>query len=291
MGVFKALLLAGCAGTIALAAPAMAQEEDEDILAEEGETEGPSILVTGSRIARPDFNSNSPAVTVDEAILENSSTAALESNLNKLPQFTPAQTPTAGGDIQPTATNTPGAATVSLRGLGTNRNLVLLDGRRGTPGNASGVVDISTLPSAAIERVEVITGGASATYGADAIAGVTNFILKKDFEGAELDGRMGISQEGDGFEYELSGIIGSDFADGRGNVSLAMSINTRESSEQIDRPWYRDLWNDPQVAGDQFFIEYPGAVFNFDTGFPSNAAVSTLFPGANQTFIGTGPND
>ena len=176
MGVYKALLLAGCAGTFALTTPAMAQDAEEpgEVSAEEETT----ILVTGSRIQRGDFSSNSPMVTVDEALLDNSSTAALESNLNKLPQFTPAQTPTAGGDIQPTATNTPGAATVSLRGLGTNRNLVLLDGRRGTPGNASGTVDISTIPSAAIERVEVITGGASATYGADAIAGVTNFILK-----------------------------------------------------------------------------------------------------------------
>ena len=159
-GVYKALLLAGCAGSITLAAPAMAQDEPEDttdvLATEEGQDEAAeegTIVVTGSRIQRRDFESNSPIVTVDEALLENSSTSALESNLNKLPQFVPAQTPTAGGDIQPTATNTPGAATVSLRGLGTNRNLVLLDGRRGTPGNASGTVDISTLPSAAIERV------------------------------------------------------------------------------------------------------------------------------------------
>src|SRR5688572_25950060 len=181
MGVYKALLLAGCAGTFAMAAPAMAQSPtvncDTDPTNADcvGEEEG-RIVVTGSRIQRQDFNSTTPMVTADEALLEQSSTAALESNLNKLPQFVPAQTPTAGGDIQPTATNTPGAATVSLRGIGANRNLVLVDGRRSTPSNASGVTDISTIPSAAIERVEVISGGASATYGADAVAGVTNFI-------------------------------------------------------------------------------------------------------------------
>ena len=247
MGVFKALLLAGCAGTIMLATPAMAQD-DGDILAEEDD-DGPAIVVTGSRIARPDFNSNSPAVTADEALLENSATSALEVNLNKLPQFVPAQTPTAGGDIQPTATNTPGAATISLRGIGANRTLVLLDGRRSTPSNASGVTDISTIPSAAIERVEIISGGASATYGADAVAGVTNFILKKNFQGLELDGRLGITQEGDGFEYQVSGIMGADFDDGRGNVSLALSVNTREANFQRDRDWYADRYTDPNVGG------------------------------------------
>jgi outer membrane receptor protein involved in Fe transport len=73
---------------------------------------------------------------------------------------------------------------------------VLLDGRRSTPSNASGVTDITTIPSSAIERVEVISGGASATYGADAVAGVTNFILKKNFQGVELDGRVSITEEG-----------------------------------------------------------------------------------------------
>jgi outer membrane receptor protein involved in Fe transport len=231
MGVYKALLLAGCASTFALASPAMAQTVDcavtPDDAACAGEEEG-RIVVTGSRIQRQDFNSTTPMVTADEALLEQSSTAAIESNLNKLPQFVPAQTPTAGGDIQPTATNTPGAATISLRGIGSNRNLVLVDGRRSTPSNASGVTDINTIPAAAIERIEVISGGASATYGADAVAGVTNFILKKNFQGVELDARLGLTQEGDGFEYQFSGIMGTDFPDGRGNISLALSINTRE---------------------------------------------------------------
>ena len=299
MGVFKALLLSGCAGTIALATPALAQDPVDcvanpadpacprDVDVDDDDTE---IVVTGSRIARQDFNSNSPMVTVGEELLDNTASSALETSLNKLPQFTPAQTPTAGGDIQPTATNTPGAATVSLRGLGTNRNLVLLDGRRGMPGNASGVVDISTLPSAAIERVEVITGGASATYGADAIAGVTNFILKKNFQGLELDGRVSISQEGDGFEYQFSGIMGSDFDDGRGNVSLALSMNTREASFQLDRDHYRSLYANPQIGGNQFFIEYPGAVFDGSTGLASPAALTTLFPGARVSFLEAAPD-
>jgi iron complex outermembrane receptor protein len=280
MGIYKALLLAGCAGTVALASPAMAQD------AEEGASEEDRIVVTGSRIQRQDFNSTTPMVTADEALLEQSSTAALESNLNKLPQFVPAQTPTAGGDIQPTATNTPGAATVSLRGVGANRNLVLLDGRRSTPSNASGVTDISTIPAAAIERVEVISGGASATYGADAVAGVTNFILKKNFQGLELDARVGITEEGDGFEYQIGGIMGTDFPDGRGNVSLALSVNTREANFQKDRDWYQDVWNDPlSTTGAQFFVSNPGVILPGFGNTLTPAGVTylntTLFPDAS----------
>ena len=287
---FRGALLAGIAASVAIGTPAMAQtvadQSDGDILAEPEPTD--RIVVTGSRIATRDYQSNSPIVTVDSDLLEQSSTAAIEQNLNKLPQFTPAQTPTQGQDIQPTATNTPGAATLSLRGIGTNRNLVLIDGRRGTPGNASGVVDISTLPTAAIERVETISGGASATYGADAVAGVTNFILKKNFEGLELDGQVGITQEGDNFEYQLSGIMGTDFDDGRGNVSLAMSMNTREANFQRDRSWYRDLWADPNIAGTQFFIPAPGVSFGFGPNQPDYSTVfangPTFAPGVNVYF-------
>lgn len=286
-----AWLLAGWAAVV-LPLPAQAQQArgpDEQagasILDQNAQQAGPasttgeSIVVTGSRIARPDYEANSPIVTVDSGLLSQSSTAALEANLNKLPQFTPAQTPTAGGDIQPTATNTPGAATISLRGIGANRNLVLLDGRRATPSNASGVVDISTIPAAAVERVEVISGGASATYGADAVAGVTNFILKQNFQGLELDGRIGITQEGDGFEYDISGIMGTDFSDGRGNISLAMSLNTREANFQRDRPWYRDLWTDPNAPGTSLRLDHPGIAFTAANPF-SQAAANQVFPGA-----------
>ncbi len=285
------MLLAGCAGTIAMASPSLAQETPGD-----GETgadsaaEAAPIVVTGSRIVRQDYQSNSPMVTIDEALLQQSSTAAIESNLNKLPQFTPAKTPTAGGDIQPTSTNTPGAATVSLRGLGANRNLVLIDGRRATPSNAAGVVDINTIPSAAVERVEIISGGASSTYGADAVAGVTNFILKKNFQGVELDGQMGISQEGDGFEYQISGIMGSDFDDGRGNVSIAASLNTRDRSFQADRDWYRDLWADPMISTNRFFPLYAGVALGANGVSLANESIfyNQIFPGTTRAFDANG---
>lgn len=282
MGVFKALLLAGCAGTIVMAAPAAAQDgQAGDILTEEDAAQGEgTIVVTGSRIQRQDFQSNSPIVTVGEQLLQNSSTSSVEVNLNKLPQFTPEKVPTQGGDIQATPTNTPGSATISLRGIGSNRNLVLLDGRRATPGNASMAVDINTIPSAAIERVEIISGGASSTYGADAVGGVVNFILKKNFQGLELDGQVGITQEGDGFEYQLSGIMGTDFDDGRGNISLAMSTAKREPSLRRDRSYFRDVWADPNVNGNYFFPIYSG-ITQTGANPAYQALLNSMFPNRN----------
>ena len=237
---------------------------------------GQDIVVTGSRIARRDYEANSPIVTANQALLKDSSTSAIETNLNKLPQFTPVQTPNLGGDVQPTATNTPGAATISLRGLGTNRNLVLLDGRRATPANATQVVDINTLPSVAIDRVEIITGGASATYGADAVAGVVNFILKKNFTGLNLDGQVGITQRGDNLEYRISGIMGTDFAENRGNISIAMELNDRHSAKRIDRPWFRDAFKNPNIDGTDFFPMFSGFQ-PIGTNVPSQATVNSIF--------------
>lgn len=273
----RAMLLASVVTTTAAMAaqPALAQDAPQGDAAAETQ----AIVITGSRIARRDYEANSPIVTVGSELLESSTSSAIETSLNKLPQFTPAQTPALGGDIQATATNTPGAASVSLRGLGANRNVVLLDGRRATPGNANMVVDINSIPSAAIERVEIITGGASATYGADAVGGVVNFILKKNFQGLELDGRMGITQRGDGREYQISGIMGSDFADDRGNVSMSFETNERSSARRIDRSWFRDFYLSPEVPGNQTFSIYPTYVPGVNR--PSQAVMNSIFAGRN----------
>ena len=247
-------------GGLCLSAPAsVVQAQQADAAQAEASTgELGKIVVTGSRIQRRDYEANSPIVTVDEALLRNSSTAAIETNLTKLPQFHPVQTPTMAGDIQPTATNTPGAATLSLRGLGANRNLVLIDGRRATPGNASQAVDINTIPGMAIERVETITGGASATYGADAVGGVVNFIMRKNFEGFQLDAMTAETSEGDGSEYQVTALIGANMADDKGNVMLAFSTNRRQGSDRLDRSWFRDTMRDPTVGGDEFFPTFFG---------------------------------
>ena len=161
------------------------------------------ITVTGSRIVRRDYDANSPIQTIDKSAFEQQNSIALETALNELPQFVPAAQGLTQLQDQSQMTDnfttlTAGASTISLRGLGANRNLVLLDGYRAVPVNATMAVDVNSIPAAAIERVEVITGGASSVYGADAVAGVVNFILKKNFEGLDLDIQSGSMQNGNG---------------------------------------------------------------------------------------------
>ena len=176
----------------------------------------------------------------------------MESVLNQLPQFTPAVTQfNVGSEFGVTgtsffseqlavgATRTPGQATLSLRGLGPNRNLVLLDGRRAMPINAGMSVSINTIPAAAIDRVETITGGASSVYGADAVAGVVNFITKRDFEGIDFDTQYGQTAEGDGMEFRYSLLVGANSANDRGNVLLGFERSKRDEVFAVDRDFKR----------------------------------------------------
>src|SRR5690606_21946873 len=140
---------------------------------------------------------------------------------------------------------------VSLRGLGPNRNLVLLDGRRAMPINATGAVNVNNIPAAAIARVETITGGASSVYGADAIAGVVNFVLKRDFEGFHLDAQYGGTEEGGGEERRISALIGANGAGGAGNVMLGLEMSRREPLLKQDREFYRRGFADNSINGDQ----------------------------------------
>jgi iron complex outermembrane receptor protein len=265
------LVCASALGVFAPVALVQGQEPATDA-ADELET----VVITGSHIQRRDYEANSPIVTVDENFLKNSSTAAIETELAKLPQFHPVQTPTMAGDIQPTPTNTPGAATISLRGLGANRNLVLLDGRRATPGNASQQVDINTIPSIAIERVETITGGASATYGADAVGGVVNFIMKRNFRGFQLDAQMGQSARSDGFEYQVGGILGAGLNDDQGSITFAFALNDREASKRLDRSWFRDAMRDPTIQGDEFFPDF-SAYDSVGANLPAQSTIDGIF--------------
>ncbi len=239
------------------------------------------VVVTGSRIVRRDFVANSPIMTVDESRFQESSTIAMESVLNQMPQFIPAvtqfQTVPAGqlsnnGD----PATTPSAATVSLRGLGTNRNLVLLNGRRAMPIDASMTVDINGIPSAAIARVETITGGASSVYGADAVAGVVNFVLKDDFEGFDADLQYGITEEGDAEEWKISTLFGASFGS-NSNVMIGLERYERGQVLQQDRDFYLEGWEDTgSTGGQQVFYTAPYAASDPENPF-SPAAVEAVF--------------
>ena len=238
-----------------------------------GQAAAPSseVVVTGSRIQRRDFTSNSPIVTVNQQQFQNTANVAIEATLNKLPQFTPDQDLTGVNsvDVQETATHTIGISTASLRGLGANRNLVLADGQRMQPINGSLVVDLNSIPSAIIDHVEVVTGGASAVYGADAVSGVVNFILKKNYQGLEVDAQYGVTQAGDGNEFKASVLFGTNFPDDKGNVTFSLEHYTRAASYQKNRAYFLNGFGDPTSTTNEFFNT---GSYLFGPGSPPSAA-------------------
>ena len=272
-----AMLLGGAPGVYA---------QDDDSLEE--------VVITGSRIVRRDFESNSPIVTVEAADFEQQSGLNIESFLNQLPTYNPAASPvTTQGDVQITPVNSVGIASISLRGFGPNRSLVLVNGKRPTPINALMVTDVNGVPSALVQRVETITGGASAVYGADAIGGVTNFILRNNFEGFEVDGQYGTTEAGDGDEYRTSIVLGANFADGRGNVVMGMEHYNREAAMQRNRDIYTDFWANPYTAGTfglQGINGYScasGTTAQNDLTCPAASAVRALYPSGTSPFSAT----
>ena len=186
------------------------------------------VIVTGSRISRRDYVADSPIVSVGPKALENTGAVTLDRLINQIPQFVP------GLGSQ---NNNPGNGQVNiqLRGLGTTRTLVLLDGRRITPSNTDGTVDINTIPQALLENVEVVTGGQSTSYGSDAIAGVVNFKLKHNFQGVVVDATYGTSEKGDGEEQGVNVTAGSNFADDRGNAVISLGYSNRDAVFYGDR--------------------------------------------------------
>lgn len=187
------------------------------------------IVVTGSRIARPNDTSTSPVYSVSSAEID----ALQQPEVEKIFRMLPVTVP---GDGQNTNNGTAGASTVDLRGLGAQRNLVMLDGKRITPYNFNGLVDVSTIPTALIERVDIVTGGASAVYGSDAMSGAINFIMKDDFEGVDANYDHSVTGEGDGTIKSADFTIGSNVADGRGNVVLGINYSKRDGVRLGQRP-------------------------------------------------------
>jgi outer membrane receptor protein involved in Fe transport len=248
------------------------------------------VVITGSRIVRRDYEANSPIVTVDAASFETQTGLNVESYLNQLPAYNPAASPTTmEDDIQPTAVNSVGIATVSLRGFGPNRSLVLLDGKRPVPANSLMVTDINSIPSAMLERVEIISGGASAVYGADAIGGVTNFILRKNFEGLQFDVQQGVTDAGDGEEFRISAALGTDIDGGRGNITVALEHYNREAAFERNREFYTDMWSDPNQLTDDLFF-YGSAGFNSAAdrvGFVPTGAPNSPNDNTMRALLGT----
>ncbi len=201
------------------AAPSFAQGADEgaDI-----------VVVTGTRVKNPNLEQASQIQVVGEEEIEFQNADAAEELIRQLPGVAPGIGPNVNnGQV--------GAATLNLRNLGTNRNIILLDSQRIVPFGLTGITDTNLIPVSLIERVELVTGGASSVYGADAIAGVTNFITKRDFSGVELQSSYRITEESDGEVFRTELTFGGDFADGRGNAAFSMGYRDQNEVLQGDR--------------------------------------------------------
>jgi iron complex outermembrane recepter protein len=191
--------------------------------------QGPEeIIVTGSRIIRQDYQSASPIVTLSNEDFLQTGTINAEDLINRLPQIAPHFS---SGNNNPGT----GQSYLDLRGLGPERTLILINGKRLMPSEEDGKVDINTIPTAMIERVELLSGGASAVYGSDAVAGAINFILRDDFEGVEVSAQAGQSAEGDTAAVQAEVLIGSRLADDRGHVMLWATRNQRDLLSKGDR--------------------------------------------------------
>lgn len=226
------LALLGSATVAALlTAPlASAQEQDQETAEPQAMEE---VVVTGSRILSPNLDSPSPVQSISSEDLESTGTVNVQEVLLKNPTM---GTPTLSRTNSAFLTSGAGVATLDLRNLGIERTLTLVDGRRfvsGLPGSAA--VDFNTIPSQFIERIDVLTGGASAVYGSDAVAGVVNIILKKDFEGIAFDGQFGSSAEGDNEETQVGLTIGTNTADDRGNIMAYIGYTKQGAVFSRDR--------------------------------------------------------
>src|SRR5438874_941558 len=190
------------------------------------------VVVTGSLIRNPNYVASSPIVLTTVEQIKQSGSVSIEGALNQLPQFAPAGTSANGGQ------GTGGHATVNLHGLGSNRNLVLLDGRRLPLADIFGDVDINFIPESILSSVQTITGGASAVYGSDAMSGVVNFIKLSHFEGMTTDLQYGNSIKSDFGQFSGATAFGTRFADDRGHALLSLGYTHREGLSGAQRGFF-----------------------------------------------------
>lgn len=228
---FRNYLRAGVApsilGLALISTPSFAQEAPADAAAADEASED-AIVVTGSRITNPNLELASPVavVTADEISLRQAN--VVEEFIREIPGVVPS----VGAQVN---NGNGGSTFLNLRGIGANRNIILLNGTRVIPAGLGGITNVDVIPLALIERTDILTGGAGATYGADAIGGVVNFITKKDFSGVELSVTEGITERGDGETFRADLTIGGNFDDGRGNAVLSVGYTNRSAVTQGQR--------------------------------------------------------
>ena len=263
------------AGTLALAAgmPSLAQAQDADVVTEDNTDDaaddaGQAIVVTGTRIQRPEAATATPVVAITAENIVQSGITNVTELLAQNPALFGSETNFNAAGSQ-ARTGAAGVNLLNLRNLGSNRTLVLVNGRRHVAGvSGEAAVDINTIPTGLIERVDVLTGGVSSVYGADGVSGVVNFIMRRDFEGIDIRAQNGISDFGDAPSNFVSATIGKNFADDRGNIALSYEFRRDGRVGFGDRPFGRpsaerlvrnpnDIPDDPNVP-DNIFLDFLG---------------------------------
>ena len=239
---FRKVLASSTAfAAMAIALPAWAQTgnpETPQAAAQPAPAEEGEILVTGSRIRRDGFQAPTPLTVLTQQDIQNTSpTNNIADFVNQMPQLAGSTKP-ANSRLN-LSNGSAGINALNMRNLGEGRVLVLLDGRRSVGSTIYGWVDINTIPQALVDRVEVVTGGASSAYGSDAVSGVVNFILNKKLEGLKIEADSGITTYGDGGNYSASIAGGKSFAGGRGHILLSANIAHQDGIFEVgdDREW------------------------------------------------------
>ena len=197
------------------------------------------VIVTGSRIVRNGYEAPTPVTVVGIEQLQDTAKANIAEALNEMPVFQGSTTMSSSGTGNG---GTSGGNNINLRNLGANRTLVLFDGRRFPPALADGTVDINLLPDSLVSRVDVVTGGASAVYGSDALIGVVNFVLDTTFTGIKGTVQGGVTDKGDGRNYKVSLAYGTNFANDRGHFIISGDNSHQDAIDGDQRDWNQQGW-------------------------------------------------
>jgi outer membrane receptor protein involved in Fe transport len=264
---FNLSLISSAIALALTTAPAGAQEEPME-----------EVTVTGTRLGMG-LTAYTPTNVVTEIQLEEAGTINVEDYINSLPQVASGQNSTA---------NFPGngTATVDLRGFGARRTLVLMNGKRFVPTNDSGTVDVSAFPAALLKRVDLISGGASAIYGSDAITGVVNFILNDEFEGLQVSAnyRKAVPYD-DGKTYTTDILAGTPFAEGRGHVTVFANYTDRGEIMQADRSYTSVVYRDGTINGQPSLVEGGSSLVPGTRLVIPAAVIPTTLPGYSESTL------
>jgi len=220
--------IAALIGTASFSAGVSAQQADQEEIKE--------VTVTGSRIITDNLRSPTPITSVSMDEIAKTTPSDIPDALNKLPEILGSRTPRTQGN----ASTNNGGNVLSLRNFGASRTLVLLDGHRVPSSNQDGSVNVDILPQMLVSRVDIVTGGASAVYGSDAVAGVVNFLLDKKFTGLKVKADVGISEYGDGQEGQFGVAWGTELFGGRGHFETSLRYRVQDEIPIHDRPYGKD---------------------------------------------------